>query len=177
MIASRRCVVLLLMVLAASRVARAQELDTCTSAIPANIQAGVLTQDILALLETSQTFRGQCERIAAAHAVHVELHVTQLLGAVRAETTIDRYTGGALRADVRIAFGHDYPELIAHELEHVIEQIDGVDLRGEMASGGAWLVDRDVFESRRACEAGVRVRRESALSDHPALTSSTRRMR
>ena len=165
MIASRWCVVLLLVLLAASRSVRAQQPETCTSAIPANIQAGVFGQDFLALLQGSPTFRGQCEQIASARNVRVELSVVRLMGGVRAETAIDRYRGGALRADVRIAPGQDYRELIAHEFEHVIEQIDGVDLRQEAATGRAWLVDRNVFETRRALEAGLRVRREFQLSE------------
>jgi hypothetical protein len=165
MIVFRRCVVLLLVLLAVSRPVRAQQPEACASAIPANIQAGVFTQDFLALLQGSPTFRGQCERIASARYVRVELSLVRLPGIVRAMSTIQRYKSGALRADVRIAPGQDYRELIAHEFEHIIEQIDGVDLREEAASGRAWAVDRNVFETRRALETGVRVRREFQQSE------------
>ena len=170
MIASRRSFALLLVLLAASRTVRAQESGVCMSAVPANIQPGIFTQGVLALLQGSPTFRAQCERIASARYVHVELTMVQSLGNVRAETTINRYESGALRADVRIAFGQDYRELIAHEFEHIIEQIDGVNLRMEAAAGHAWLLDQGFFETQRASEAGARVRREcDLLAAHAAV--------
>ncbi|HEX6465371.1 MAG TPA: hypothetical protein VFZ98_12990 [Vicinamibacterales bacterium] len=163
MIAFRWCVVLLLVLLATPRAVRAQASEVCTSTVPANIQPGIFAEYVLALLHASPTFRAQCERIAAVRYVRVELSLVLSLGGVRAETTIDRFQSGALRAAIRIAFGQDYRELIAHEFEHIIEQIDGVDLHTEAAGGGAWLVDRNVFETRRASEAGARVRRECEL--------------
>jgi hypothetical protein len=165
MIASRWCVVLLLVLLVLPRAVRAQQPEACASAIPGNIQAGLFTQDVLALLQGSPTFRAQCERIASARNVRVDLSLVRLPGTARAETTIDRYKSGALRAHVQIAPGADYRALIAHEFEHIIEQIDGVNLREEAATGRAWLVDRNVFETRRASETGDRVRRELQQSE------------
>jgi hypothetical protein len=161
---SRRVVLMVMLLLGAARVVRAQSSDVCVSRIPANVQAGLLTQDIDALIQASPTFRAQCQRIAAARTLRVDLEVVQTLGAPRAETTIVRYEAGAVRACVRIAFGQDYRELIAHEFEHVIEQLDGVDLRSEAGHGRAWLLDAHVFETRRASDAGRRVRRECERS-------------
>jgi hypothetical protein len=129
--------------------------------VPGNIHAGLLTRNVAALIQASSTFRAQCERIASARNLRVDVELVQTLGAVRGETTITRYEAGAVRAEVRIAFGQDYRELIAHEFEHIIEQLDGVNLRVEADRGRAWLVDGHVFETRRASEAGRRVRRES----------------
>ncbi len=129
--------------------------------IPGNIHAGLLAKNVAGLIQSSSTFRAQCERIAAARNLRVDVELVPTLGLVRAETAITRYEAGAIRAEVRIAFGQDYRELIAHEFEHIIEQLDGVDLRAEADQGRAWLVDRHVFETRRASEAGRRVRRES----------------
>ena len=172
MIVSRWCVVLLLVLLALPRPVRAQQPAACASMIPGNIQAGLFTQDVLALLQGSPTFRGQCERIASARDVRVELSLVRLPGIVRAETSIGRYKSGALKADVRIAPGPDYRALIAHEFEHIIEQIDGVNLREEAATGRAWLVERNVFETRRASETGDRVRRELQQSEvHAAVVA------
>ena len=44
------------------------------------------------------------------------------------------------------------PELIAHELEHVIEQLDGIDLalRAAQSSGEVRTTVRDTFETTRA---------------------------
>jgi hypothetical protein len=137
-----------------------QPSEVCVSSIPANIQAGVLAQDITGLLQASPTFRMQCERIAEARSLRVHLELVQSLGGPRGETTITRYQSGALHASVRISFGQDYRELIAHEFEHVIEQLEGVDLQAEADRGRAWLVDARVFETRRAWDTGQRVRRE-----------------
>jgi len=162
--------VLVLMVLGGAGV-QAQQSDAGAFAMPANIQAGLLTQDIAALIQSSRTFRAQCERIAGSRNLRVVVELVRALGGPRAETTIRRYEAGAVRADVRIAFGQDYRELIAHEFEHIIEQLDGVDLRSETEHGRAWVVDTHAFETRRASEAGRRVRREYEASDaHASLT-------
>jgi hypothetical protein len=176
MFARRSCVVLLLMWSVVPCVANAQQAKTCASTIPANIRAGLFTQDVLALLQSSATFRAQCERIAAAREARVTITLVQSVALVRAETTFTRYEAGALRADVRIQFGPDYRELIGHEFEHVIEQLDGVNLRAEAMRGGAWSVDVNVYETRRASDAGERVRRESDLSE-ARLVAVVRRFR
>jgi hypothetical protein len=157
--------VLLLMWCVVPRAAYAQQAETCASTIPVNIRVGMFAQDVLALLQSSATFRAQCERIAAARQARVTITLVQSAALARAETTITRYEAGALRADVRIQFGRDYRELIGHEFEHVIEQLDGVNLLAEARSGRAWLVDVNVFETRRASDAGERVRRECELSE------------
>jgi len=128
--------------------------------VPRNIHAGLLARDVALLAQTSPTFRAQCQRIASARHLRVDIELVQTLGTARAETAITRYEAGAIRADVRIAFGRDYRELLAHEFEHIIEQLDGVDLRAEAEHGRAWAIDRDVFETQRASDAGRRVRRE-----------------
>ena len=149
-----------------------QASDVCVSSIPANIQAGLLAQDITGLMQASPTFRGQCERIAEARYLRVELELVQTLGGARGETTITRYQAGALHASVRISFGQDYRELIAHEFEHVIEQLDGVNLQAEAERGRAWLVDAHVFETRRASDTGQRVRRECERSGAHAVAAA-----
>jgi hypothetical protein len=164
-LAARAALVVLWVLGAQVGAVRAQQPDVCVSAIPANVQAGLLAQDITGLIQASPTFRAQCERIASARYLRVDLELVQALGAPRAETAITRYQAGALRANVRIGFGYDYRELIAHEFEHIIEQLDGVNLRAEAEHGRAWLVDARVFETRRASEAGRRVRRECERSD------------
>lgn len=142
------------------------------SAIPSNIQAGLLGEDIETLIQASPTFRAQCERIGTARYLRVVVELVQIAGGPRAETTITRYQAGAVRAEVRISFGQDYRELVAHEFEHVIEQLDGVDLRSEADHGRAWLVDAHVFETRRASEVGRRVRRESEiLESRPGVSA------
>ena len=62
--------------------------------------------------------------------------------------------------DVTLRFAEDYLELLAHEFEHIIEQIDGIRLRDEASQGRAWVTPTGAFETRRAFDAGVRAREE-----------------
>jgi Tol biopolymer transport system component len=57
------------------------------------------------------------------------------------------------------------PELIAHELEHILEQLDGVNLEAQAGNGAVWKGDRTFFETRRAIETGRRVVREMPGGD------------
>ena len=59
-----------------------------------------------------------------------------------------------------LRFGEDYLELIAHEIEHVIEQLEGVRLCQEVESARAWVTQRGAFETQRAIAAGARARHE-----------------
>jgi hypothetical protein len=65
-------------------------------------------------------------------------------------------------AVVRIFAPGDYVELLGHEFEHVLEQIEGIHLPSLVAakSEQAWLNDADVFETKRAVQAGRRVKAE-----------------
>jgi hypothetical protein len=119
------------------RDARAQQPDTCATAIPPNIEAGVFTRDVIALLSRSDTFRSQCERVAGASRVRVTLAIVSTLNGGRARTTIHRFPSGGILAEVDVLFGENYRELLAHEFEHILEQIEGVNLRQEAAEGRA----------------------------------------
>ena len=132
--------VLLALLFGAPRAIGAQQQDTCATAIPANVDAGVFASDMIALLRRSDTFRAQCERLAASSRVRVKIEIAFTLPSGRAETAIHRFANGAIRADVVVLFGENYRELLAHEFEHVLEQVDGVDLRQEAAQGRAWLL-------------------------------------
>ena len=55
-------------------------------------------------------------------------------------------------------------ELIAHEIEHIIEQLDGVDLRAKSrlrAAGSGDVADIEAYETTRAIVTGQRVAREA----------------
>lgn len=75
----------------------------------------------------------------------------------RASAVVRKYESGAIRANVTIRFSTSYVELIAHELEHVLEQVDGVDLRAERRAGRAALLDGGAVETDRAAAAGLKV--------------------
>jgi hypothetical protein len=142
---------------------------------PPNIDAGVFAPDIRLLLGRSQTFRAQCARIAADSRVHVRIEIVNTLDSGRAQTTMHRYASGGLDADVLVLFGENYGELLAHELEHVIEQLDGVDLREEAVEGRAWLLPGGAFETRRAFLVGVQVLHEvKSVHAQPAAAWPTR---
>lgn len=113
------------------------------------------------LWSRSATFRAQCRRLAGAGAI-VLIH-----GASRrdtpwdAESRIGVLDGGRVLARVRVRAGRESVEVIAHELEHVLEQIDGVRLALEAARpGSGTTVAGGAFETRRATEAGRRAARE-----------------
>ena len=131
----------------------------CVSSLPLNVDAGMLQPIAIALLQQSPTFQKQCDRVAGSAMLRVSIRVVYTVSG-RAQTTITRYEAGALRAEVLIRFGEDYHELLAHELEHVLEQVDGVVLRDEMLARRAWLTDSGAFETQRASDAGMRARQE-----------------
>jgi hypothetical protein len=156
-------VILVVPSLAFAQSAEQHDQQRCAASIPANVDPGLFAPDILALLRMSGTFRAQCDRIAADPRVRVRLAIVyNVADNGRAQTTLRRDRAGALVADVDVLFGENYRELLAHEFEHVIEQLDGVDLRHEAAEGRAWEIAGGVFETRRACLAGAQVVHEAA---------------
>jgi hypothetical protein len=121
----------------------------------------MLQQEFAELVQRSATFRRQCARIAATRVLRVTLNVGKVLDdRARAQTIINRYEAGGIRAEVTLRFAEDYLELLAHEFEHIIEQIDRVSLRDEVAHGRAWRMPNGAFETRRASDAGIRARDE-----------------
>jgi hypothetical protein len=144
--------------LAAGRVSAS---PACETTLPSNVDAGMLHPIVVGLLRRSWTFRQQCQRIAATRRLRIAIHVgNSIEEGARAQTVIGRYEAGGLRADVTVRFSEDYLELVAHEFEHVLEQVDGVNLQDEVASGRAWRTASGAFETRRAFNAGVRARQE-----------------
>ena len=133
----------------------------CESSLPFNIDTGILEPIAIALLRQSPTFRQQCQRIAAAaSAVRVQVRVVRrLYPGGRAETVMRRYDAGALHAEVSLEFGGDYGELLAHEFEHVLEQMEHVNLR-QLPPVQAWVTPDGAFETQRAMDIGTRARQE-----------------
>jgi hypothetical protein len=133
----------------------------CSTSLPRNIDAGILAPELTALLQRSPTFQRQCARIASVAVLRVRIGISRRIdGRARAQTIIDRYESGAVRADVSLVFADDYVELIAHEFEHILEQVEGVRLRDEIKLHRAWLTGTGAYETQRAFDAGVRVRQE-----------------
>jgi hypothetical protein len=63
---------------------------------------------------------------------------------------------GVIVARVRVRLGPDAIELIAHELEHVLERVEGVKYLMDVGSSKA-SVSGGAFETPRAIDAGRRV--------------------
>ena len=109
------------------------------------------------MIERSSMFRRQCMRLAAA--THLTVIVKMLHpnnSGPRAQTEIKREDGGRLVATVSINPHGDFMELLAHELEHVIEQLDGIDLaaKASVARSGVRSCVDGTFETSRAVRVG-----------------------
>jgi hypothetical protein len=135
--------------------------------IPPNMSVAVIyRQLVVKMLDRSPTFRRQMLRISAATELTVRLQpaLPSSHEGMRATTALSRNSLGHLSANIEIV-GHDNDvELIAHELEHVIEQLDGVDLAAKISqrrSGVRATGNRgDLFETTRAMRVGLQVARE-----------------
>ena len=106
--------------------------------------------------ERSGTFRAQCGKLAAAGAV-VVVQAALPDQDERAAASIGVAPEGVRVARIRVRPGGHAVELIAHELEHVLEQIEGVSLLMDTRRGRSVLLRDGAFETRRAIEAGRRV--------------------
>jgi hypothetical protein len=116
------------------------------------------------MLQQSPTFREQYRRIAEAGSLVVGVHVDVRLceTSYKARTTFRRYQSGLIVADVSISPGAHQEEWMAHEFEHILEQLDGQNLT-QMARNQAkdvWFSGSDVIETDRAIKAGRTVRTE-----------------
>jgi hypothetical protein len=116
------------------------------------------------MVERSPTFRRQTRRLGNAPHVHVRVLGIRpsARGVARARTDISRTGFGGLQATVLIQRTEELPELIAHELEHVIEQMDGIDLRAQSmrAGTGVRACEDGSFETIRAERIGTMVAAE-----------------
>jgi hypothetical protein len=136
-------------------------------ATPPNIVVSPMYRQVVeAMLRGSPTFRRQCLRLAADPSLTVVLNMNphEQRSDVRAKTRMTRDAKGRLSAVVQIAPLQDIQELIAHEFEHIIEQLDGVDLsaRARLADTGVSDTGRrgDLFETVRAHRMGLKVASE-----------------
>jgi hypothetical protein len=121
----------------------------------------LLVPRIQLMLERSSTFRDQCRRLAAAPWVHVAVRLGSYYldrQGYRAYSTIQRPQKKLLVAVVTLQASAEPALWIGHEFEHLIEQIDDVDVSG-MADRlrGAWHTRSGMVETGRAVRVGVRV--------------------
>ena len=114
------------------------------------------------LLERSATFRAQCRRISDAE-VRVVFEVGHALAVRFADSRAlpghpRRGRPGAVRSRAGQPGRHAH-ELLPHELEHVIEQLEGLDLAAvaNKRNGTVWRVTGHDYETSRADQVAERV--------------------
>lgn len=144
----------------------AQAAQSACTTPPVNLRVADTFRPLLAdLFDRSATLQRQC--LVLADAPDVEVFITsplRLTGHCRARATFVRTRAGGLRVFVEIPGGMDFPELLAHELEHVLEQIEGVDLSqlARVRQAGVRQVGDNSYETDRANAAGRAAARELA---------------
>ena len=137
----------------------------CTE-LPTTIQVDDFLAPVVdELLAASPTFSRQCERIADLSSVRVAVRMLPRgeESCCRARTTIRRYASGVMIAVVEIPsprISVEYAELLGHEFEHILEQIDLVDLNALADQGGASRLVGGAYETTRARRAGAAVAEE-----------------
>ncbi len=133
------------------------------SHVASNIRVGFPLQPCVAtMLSRSPTFRATYSTIAGRHDVRVTIElVPDRTQRVRAVTDVRSFAGGQRVAAVRLYTTTDVIELIAHEMEHVREQLEGTNLL-LLSVARASDVRRlgTKFETRRGVETGLRVAAE-----------------
>ena len=135
--------------------------------LPANVLLAPEYRSVVEqMLRASETFRRQCARICRSSGLTVTVQAWLSPDDVdhpKATTIFTRGPVGQLDALVRVSAPADPIELIAHEFEHILEQLDDVDLRVMAArhDSGVHLVSGvGGFETDRAIAAGRRVAAE-----------------
>ena len=145
------------------------------SMLPATVyMPAALLRYVDAMLSSSHTFRTQCRRIADAPRLRVLIRIDPALAEWRhrARTTIDRVATGEMLARVRISPRHNPIEWIAHEFEHIVEQLDGVSLPSLQAvNKGVWFSTEEMYETARAIGAGRTVVAETRRARPSRLQS------
>jgi hypothetical protein len=134
--------------------------------LPPNlIVSAALRQTVESMLRDSPTFRRQCARLRDSPLLTVSVEQVVIPAAAGSQALTDYSVGHAGRtfAHVRLGQTMDREEIIAHEFEHITEQLDGVDLPSLARHGAAGVrlagnVDR--FETERAVAMGRQVSQE-----------------
>ncbi len=136
--------------------------------IPKNIRVDPALVGIVdGMLLHSRTFREQCARLREVTRLRVtlsvDLHDTGHRNS-RADSVMRRFEYGLIDVTVRLRSIVQAAELIAHEFEHVLEYVEGVDHRdaSRRSRGEVWEVADNRFETARAIDAGRRVAAEAA---------------
>jgi len=114
----------------------------------------------------SRTLQRQCHDLLAARAVvELEWGISKD-SLVRAHTEMKLTEDGVVVAHISVPPVSEAVQLVAHELEHVIERAQGVDYAAESRRPGSKIWEtRGVYETQRAVDAERELARE--LQDKP----------
>jgi hypothetical protein len=135
---------------------------------------------VVRLWSGSPTFRAQCLKIGERPRYRVALVLDAAISLdrnkCRAQCVMRVYSSGFVIARVSLPDSRDLDELIPHEFEHVVEHIEGVDVRRDLFRHGTGTYDtgRGRIETLRATRAGRQARAELA-ADTRVVTLLTRR--
>ena len=139
---------------------------TPSPTLPPNIIVDRALETIVArMLDRSPTFRGQVVQLGSMVLVRIRVVLDPSLATsatrpmCRADGLLRRYTFGRIDALIRLPSDKNAPELIAHELEHVREFVEGVNFRLQAARlhSGVWHAYSGHYETARALAIGHRV--------------------
>lgn len=138
----------------------------CPPTLPANIDLPRDLERVLAkIYRGSATFRGQCDRIAGARALSVTLQLDTNIPSSCVAFTRFQKKGHAVYADVHVPpASRMMAQLVGHEFEHIVEQLEGLDLRmlARVSKSGVYQTSFEVYESTRAQRVGRSVAAEVA---------------
>ena len=145
------------------------ELGRCARlTIPSSIQMPPGFDRVLErIYHRSPTFRTQYDRLVAHPHLTIRIFLNvRLPSYCRAFTRVGRH-GRTIRADMHLPPSSDHSELLAHEFEHLLEQIEGVDLRqlALVPGSGIYEIETELYESERAKAAGRAVAKEVREAD------------
>ena len=145
------------------------EADTTAarSGPPANLVVPASHQKLVrAMWEQSPTFRRQCQRIGGGGTLTVHVHPFPQTRAAAATTRLVHRAESGLVADLYLAQLDRVVELLAHELEHIIERLEGIDVRQltRRVPHLVWSTADGTYETRRAIYSGQTVASEVSMA-------------
>ena len=118
---------------------------------------------LMRMLQTSATFRRQIATLESKPAVRMTVNYGGMRGDrnYHALSTVRKHEWGAMMVETTVFVPTDLVEIISHELEHVCEQMEGVDLKLLSKLKGEGVYDLNGhFETARAIRAGQEATRE-----------------
>jgi hypothetical protein len=134
-----------------------------SSLLPPNLVVPDMVRPLVtSMWRLSPTFRRQCARLAEHPEVLVRIDFSVRVPNGRAGAQVDRSHGGRhASVEIDVSKAAQYVEYIAHELEHVLEAVDGTDLpRLALQRVGGVVNLGGAYETARAQSVGRMVARE-----------------